>query len=240
MRTLFNDRVAGYLQLPYLASAARAPIQAILLHRKAERQLLLDRLFASLGPPATGSAENDLQPYAAEVSAPFLLGLVLEEMKEPGDYWRVIQRYRTDFAPLRRRIFRERQDWEGRPGAYLRNLLEPLAEVDARYTRTVDASAVVAGAVATAIRPDVAAAGAGVKLARLAFPTERLRLAYYKRFRPELHLLFSIAREAEALRAIDDRIADIWGKTWGAEDRQTLIQLAAMQAPSFAHLRSLA
>lgn len=51
MRTLFNDRLAGYLQVPYLASSFRAPIQSLLLARKAETQLLVDRIIASLGPP---------------------------------------------------------------------------------------------------------------------------------------------------------------------------------------------
>lgn len=240
MRTLFNDRIAGYIQLPYLASSSRAPIQGLLLRRKAERQLLADRLLASLGPSKIEPGQDELGPYAAEISAPFLLGLILEQMNSPDDYWTVVSSYRTQFGALRRRIVRERTDWEGRPGAYLRKLLEPLAELNPLYTRSVDASAVVAGAVATAIRPDLAAAGVGVKLARLVFPAERVRMKYYKRFRPELHLLFSVAREAESLRAVEDRIGHIWGKTWQASERETLMRLAAMQPPDFSRLRSLA
>ena len=45
-------------------------------------------------------------------------GLVLERMSNPSDYWQVIADYRNRFAPLRRRIAAERDQWDGRTGQY--------------------------------------------------------------------------------------------------------------------------
>lgn len=238
MRTLFNDRLAGFLRVPYLASSLRGPVHAVLLARKAERQLVADRLIAALGPPAADASDSG--PYMSEVSAPFLLGLVLERMQQPGDYWQVVAEYRKRFAPLRRRLLRDRDAWNGRAGPYLHSLLAPLAETNEVFRRSIDGAAIVTSTLASAIRPDVAAASAGVKLARLAFPAEHVRRAYYRCFRPELHLLLSVASEADALRSVEDRIEALWGKAWTRSDRDALARLAAVQPPDFARLRSLA
>lgn len=175
----------------------------------------------------------------AEVSAPFLLGVILEHMRTPADYWSVIADYRQRFEPLRRQVVRDREKWAGRSGQYLQKALAPLNSADVKYERSIDGTAIVASAVATAIRPDVLVAGAGIKLARAAFPAERVRRAFYRRFRPALHLLFSLADEAKELTAVHERIAAIWGRDWSRDEHDLLVRLATAQAPDFARLRSL-
>jgi hypothetical protein len=62
---------------------------------------------AALGPPEDIPVREHTDPYTAEVSAPFLLGLAMEKIITPRDYWPVVYTYREQFAPLRERVARD-------------------------------------------------------------------------------------------------------------------------------------
>lgn len=236
MRTLFNDSLAGYLSLSYLPSSIRAPIHAVVLGAKVERQLVVDSLIERIGP-RTVSANTSRSPYTGEFSAPFMLGLVLGRMESPGDFWRAVSDMREEFAPLRRRIAEDRDAWDGRRTQYVEDLMAPLVKVSEAADLTVEATAATAATVASA-------AGAGplgllaVKLARFGLPAP-VRRQYYKRFRPELHLFFSMASEAKSLRAVDTQLEEVFSMRLGKGDLDALEHYASLQPPAFAQLRDL-
>jgi hypothetical protein len=246
LRALFNDQLAGFLALPYLATSLRSPIQSLLIARKIETQRLVDHMLNAVGPPLR-SQEKDrtsTSPYMAECSAPFLLGIVLEKMRRPDDYWAVIREYRRRFAPLRERILLDRDKWQGRSGQYLEQFTKHLARRGSAWKEageaTIDTTAAIGTTAATALAPQFTLVGAGIKLLKLIHPADKLHSLFLKCFRPEVYLLFNLADEARQLRTVETNISRIWGTTWLRSDHDQLEALASSHPEPFARLRSLA
>lgn len=239
MRALFNDQFAGYLEIPYLASSLRTPVQDVILGRKMQGRLVADQLMATLGPPLAPPPLNDGSPYMAQVSAPFMLGLILEKMSTPSDYWRVVDEYRERFAPLRKKLRIDRDEWQDRPTEYIRDLLQPLGEAARSPGKTVDAAMIAVGFILTSPLQDPGFILPAIQMARLLTPVERLRRMYFKRFKPAIHLMFSVVDEARSLRTVDRQVASVWGREWTREEIKALEFIASRQAPDFSKLRSL-
>jgi len=133
MRLLFNDELAGFLGLPYLSSSFRSCIHSNLIAKKVEMRLLLDKLISSIGPRPP---EPDMDyPYASECSAPFLLGLILEQMERPDDFWSILGNYRRRFAPLRKKILEDKDKWIGGSSNYLRGFLGVFNDISEDFKR---------------------------------------------------------------------------------------------------------
>jgi hypothetical protein len=238
VRTLFNDALAGALGIPYMASALRGPIHWLLVYEKAKAQLLIDQLLARVGPPTMNddSAATASDPYLAELSLPFLLGLVLEKMKGPADYWPVVLDYRERFAPLRRRIALDRNEWSGRSAKYMERFLSELRGGSPRYEHAVRGVAGVGADVGTALTG--LPVGAGIKLVVTAL-AEPARRAWLKRRRPDVYLLMSLCDEARALRMAEENVRQIWGRSWDRAGREQLERLARGHPAQLTRLRNL-
>jgi len=118
---------------------------------KVETQLVADKLLARLGPPLVDSVQDG--PYAAELAAPFLLGVVPSRIKHPTEYWPAVAQLRVSFAPLRRRIAEEKDKWNGRSAGsistYLRNVNGYLPDSLEVAGETLTATATAVASVAT-------------------------------------------------------------------------------------------
>lgn len=239
MRALFNDRLAGELQVPYLASSLRTPIQSVLLARKVELNTAMDRLLSRLGPRVAKPRDQDSSTYMAPVSAPFALGLVLEKMSEPSDYWEVVCEYRERFSPLRKKLWDDRDEWDMRPDEYAKRFRKFSRKGAKAPEASVRGGLIVGGAVSTSLSSDPTHIIAAMELAGLLAPLETIRKFYYRIFRPVPHLLFSISDEAQALRTVHSRVAAVWDRTWSRDEVDTLQVMASMQDPDFSKLRWL-
>lgn len=240
MRTLVNHDLASRLGIPYLAASLRSPVQSLLIRKSHERQLVLDRLIQQLSPPYSKASDLSDVPYSIEYSAPFILALALERMREPDDYWKVIADYRKRFRPLRERLRRDREKWDGRAGPYVRRMLRrirPSDFLEQAGQATIDSSAVlVAGALGGIAGPSASLA---MKLLMLLNPAERVQMCYRRWFRPELYLLASLRDEAEQLRALDGRVQNIWKCRWGEEEYMELDLLRATNPAPFLRLGTI-
>lgn len=242
MRSLVNHELASRLGVPYLATSLRSPVQCLVIKENYERKLVLDRLVGALGPAPAGQAVTGSdEPYALEYSAPFILGLILQRMRLPGDYWEILAWYRQRFRPLRERLQRDREDWDGRAGPYVRQMLQHVT-LASRFAQegeqaAVDASAaLVAGALGGVAG---ASASLGMKLVSLLHPAERVRRCYHRWFRPELYLLTSLHSEAEGLRALDRQVESIWKCRWDPRHHRQLNMLRATSPAPFLRLGTL-
>lgn len=240
-RVLFNDKLAGFLGLPYLASSIRSCVHSQVIAKKVETRLLVDRLISSIGPrPAESYKEY---PYVPECSAPFLLGLVLEQMRTPRDFFPVLKTYRERFAPLRRKIWEDREMWTGGSGSYLEQFLKHLnggvSEYIKRTEDVIEGSASVATSLVTATKSDAGLAKLGIKLLRLLNPGEKIYHLYLKYFKPEVYLLFSLVNEAKRLHMAEERVRSIWGRSWTRKEHEQLEFLAASHPGEFLRLRKL-
>jgi hypothetical protein len=241
MRTMVNYELASRLGLPYLAASLRSPVQCLIIRENHQRQLLVDRLMQALGPsPAEPGAKSD-SPYAQEYSAPFILALVLERMRQPGDYWSIVAEYRARFRPLREFLQKDQATWDGRTAPYVRQMLQRVGAtsrlMDEGEKITVDAgAAMVAGALGGVAG---ASASLSMKLISLLKPTKHAQRCYYRWFRPELYLLTSLQSEAEKLRAIDTRVEKIWKCRWDQRHYRQLGMLRAGNPAPFLKLGEL-
>jgi hypothetical protein len=237
IRTLYNDAVAGALGIPYVSSSLRSPIHWLLIREKTEMRLLLDQLLSEVGPP-TVSEPDAMQenPYMAEFSAPFLLGLVLEKMATHNDYWPVVLDYRERFAPLRKRIAREREQWNGRSGAYLDRFLSEFRGASEQYGPRVRGVAGVGADVGVALTGLPVAVAIKLGVAALARPARR---EWLRRRRPDIYLLMSLSDEAKSLRMAEEQVRRIWGRSWDRAGREQLERLARGHPTGLARLRDL-
>jgi hypothetical protein len=239
MRVLFNDKLSGFLELPYLTSSFRSCIHSQLIARKVETRLLLDKLLSAFGSPDQDAKKAS--PYVSEVSAPFLLGLILENMETPKDFWSELYKYRERFAPLRKDVLENRDKWEGSSANYLAKFQPILNKELDRLYRTgddiIEAGISVGTKLATANATDFGLVGLGVKLLALLNPGEKLYKLTTKYFKPEVYLMFSLAHEAKQLRRVDERVFAIWGRRWTREELELLERLASSHPAEFLRLR---
>lgn len=242
MRSLVNHELASRLGVPYLATSLRSPVQCLIIKENHERQLVLDRLVGELGPaPARRAVTGSDESYALEYSAPFILGLILQRMRVPGDYWEILARYRQRFRPLRERLQKDREDWDGRVGPYVRRMLQHVTFAS-RLAQEGEQAAVDASATLVAVGlGGVAGASAslGMKLVSLLHPAERVQRCYHRWFRPELYLLTSLRSEAEGLRALDRQVESIWKCRWDQWHYRQLDMLRAASPAPFLRLGTL-
>ena len=226
-RTMFNDGLAAKLGVPSMAASLRAPIQAYLIETRLRRQMIMDRVIEELtGPDTVGRSRAGLADrtdlasiYAQDYAAPFVLGLILERMKRPADFWPLLAEYRERFRPLRRHILETREDWDGRTARYTRELLAKIGQASGTVTDArSDVIDTVAATVSPIAGPGGPAVSLGVKVLASLVPAEQLRRYYHRWFRPELYLLSSLRSEAQHLHAFDTRIKKIWGGEWETSD----------------------
>jgi len=241
IRALYNDILAGALGVPYLSTSLRAPVYAELLTRKLETQLLADKLLAGLGPPASQSVEPG--PYIAELSAPFLLGVVLSRIKQPGEYWSALGELRQSFAPLRKRIDEDRDQWEGRSNPYIANYLRHVSgyvpdgvEIAGK---TLTAAATAAASVATASPLGGALAKLAIKIVSSCKPAAHAYQWYLRRFRPDVNIVVELAEEAAKLRSIETEISRLWKAKWDRSQHDVLEKLSLVRPDAYSKLRQL-
>lgn len=240
MRTLVNYELAGRLSVPYLAASFRAPIQSVIIRENHLRQMTVDRLMQELGPAAAKRGAEE-EPYAREYSAPFIFGLVLERMRRPEDYWEVVADYRERFRPLRERLRRDQDSWDGRVGPYVSQLLRsagvmPQALIQGEGVLIDAGAAAVAGALGGFFG---AQASLAMKLVALASPADHALRCYRRWFRPELYLLASLRKEAELLRTLDSRVEAIWKVRWTSVQYRELEALCSTNPSPFLRLGAL-
>jgi hypothetical protein len=241
MRTMVNYELASRLGIPYMAAAFRCPVQSLIIRENHERQIVMARLMQKLGPHAARPVGSSDEPYVLEYSAPFVLGLIMEHMQKPGDYWELVADYRSRFSPLRERLRRDRENWDGRAGPYVRQMLKHIGGsadfVEHGEQDIVDASAaLVSVALGGVAGPSVTLA---MKLISLLFPANKVRRCYYRWFRPELYLLTSLRNEAERLRAMDQRVKSIWKCRWDESCYRQFDMLRAANPAPFLRLGEL-
>jgi hypothetical protein len=241
MRTLVNYELAGKLSVPYLAASFRAPIQSLIIRENYLRQMTVDRLMQEIGPAAAERDDGKREPYAREYSAPFLFALVLERMGRPEDYWEVVADYRERFRPLRERLRRDRDSWDGRVGPYVNRLLRsagvtPQALLQGEGVLIDAGAAAVAGALGGFFG---AQASLAMKLVALASPAGHALRCYRRWFRPELYLLASLRKEAELLRTLDSRVEAIWKTRWASVEYRELEALCSTNPSPFLRFGAL-
>lgn len=242
---LFNDSLAGALNLPYLTSSFRNCVYSKVLGHKIrgpladaddevfKRPHVLDVVMARNAPKNfSPSARRSL--YTDYFTAPFLLGLVLMKMKKPEDYWDVLRKYRDQLAPLRKRILRDKDKWEGREENYARELMKPLTDLRggkrvgaADLAEDVESSLTLASPFPSSDNSKVSLVSLGVKLVKLLKPHA------FKFYRRELYVLNNLADEAKALRALELTVKRIWGQTWGPGGAALLKHLASTDTREF-------
>jgi len=243
---LFNDSLAGALNLPYMTSSFRNCVYSELLKRKIrgpladaeeefKRPHVLDVVLSKNAPANYQAKKKSL--YTDYFSAPFLLGLVLEKMNKPEDYWRVLSEYRKELAPLRKKILKDKDKWEGREVGYAKELLEPLAELRKdKKLRSEDLAEVVESS-ATFALPLPSLDENKVNLVSLALKLKKLIKPYALKFyKPELYVLNNLADEAKSLKALEVTIKRIWGDTWKAGSSSILNHFATIDTRMFIRL----
>ncbi len=237
-RLIFNDHLAGFLNLPYLCSSFRACVHAKLIKQKVIYREEIDTLLSLIGPPL--EAKRPTPPQMAELSAPFLLGLILRQMEKPKDFWSVVRDYRNRFAPLRKDL---RESQHQSSSAYLSKFrevinkdLSSLVKKGDDVIEAIVATGVVFGG-ATVL--DRALINLGLKFLKLFDPTEKLYKTTLKLFKPEIYLLFSLSDEATHLRRVENQVKAIWGKGWSRKEHELLEKLALSYPAQFLNLRDL-
>ncbi len=241
VRALYNDNIAGMLGIPYLCTSLRSPIYSELLSLKLETQLLADKLLAGIGPPIASDVSSG--PYTAEVAAPFLLGIILSRIEHPGEYWHAVALLRKSFAPLRKRLAEEREQWNGRTGGYVANYLKHISNYLPDEVRIAEQTLT---ATATAVASITTASPVGGGLAKLAIqmmsalkPAEYAYRWYLKRFRPDIAVVVELAQEARMLRSVESELERLWGSAWGREEHDVLETLALVRPEAFSKLRNV-
>jgi hypothetical protein len=241
MRALFNDNLAGLLHVPYVPTSLRSPIYTELLRSKLEVQLLADKLLAALGPPILHELKPG--PYAAELSAPFLLGILLSRITKPEDFWPALLELRQQLAPLRERLRLDRHDWHGRSANYLAEYLKHLKG----YTppsvqfagQVVSGTATLGASVATASPLGGGAAKLLIKLVEALKPAEKAYQIYLRRFKPHVHVLVELDKEARALRSAETDIERLWKSSWTRHDHDVLEALSLSRPEMYSRLRQV-
>jgi hypothetical protein len=238
IRTLFNDRVASMLGVPYVAASMRSPVHALLLSQKIKTQHLADRLLSQIGPPTLEAPSTTA--YVNELSVPFLLGIAFTRMKTPSDYWAVVQELRDSFAPLRARIAADREEWQGRSGVYLSEYLKHLKDYMPPGLRIAQEAATGTSALAAAVSP----VGGGlvdlaVKMACALKTTEKAYHWYLKHFKPHIYVVVEMATEAKSLRAVENEVERLWSSQWTRRDHDQLERLSVSRPEVFSRLRKL-
>lgn len=244
---LFNDALAGALNLPYMTSSFRNGVYSKVLNRKIrgpladaeeefKRPHILD-VVLSKNAPANYQTIGKKSLYTDYFSAPFLLGLILEKMNKPEDYWKVLSKYRKDLAPLRKKILKDKDKWEGREAGYAKELLQPLVELrkDKKpgmddLSDVVESSATFALALPSLDDNKVNLVSLGLKLKKLIKP---YALKFY---RPDLYVLNNLADEARSLKALEVTIKRIWGSSWQAGSSSMLEHFASIDTRMFIRL----
>jgi len=241
MRALFNDRLANMLGIPYLSSSFKSSIHSLILKYKVETRHILDRIIYSIS--SSENIEND-HSYCSQYSAPFLLGLILEQMKEPYDYWEKLYYYRQKFSPLRKKILQDRDNWSGKPTEYLAQYLKFIDEINSgispefdRSKNRINAGAAIGSTICTVSPVELKLVGVGIKLLQVMIPTKQIHNFYLKHRKPAVYLFVEMAEEARHLRMVENHISRIWGKTWSREFHEQLKEFSDTSHHQFQKLR---
>jgi hypothetical protein len=233
VRAEFNDRVAAGLNLPYLASSVRlAPASELV--RSHNKMLKALRRAAAVGTPG-------LEPTpASSYLAPFLLGVVLDEMDSPGEFGAKLGELRDEFSGFREwiRYHPDRKDWHEQPQSLYADFPKKLAEtLSPTATRGKTTIATIQGAASfTPAKPAVDAAANVVKAARES-PAVARRLA--RAFRPEVYTLLSVSADASQMPVFDAQIRRIWGGGLRVEDEDALKEIAGFKGDELLTPRAL-
>lgn len=225
MRVIFNDRLSGFLGIPYLSSSIKSCIHSTIIRKKMETQIIIDRLITEIQSDVEDNKTDS--PYLTEYSAPFLLGLLLEKMDTPNDYWKVMFEYREKFSPLRKKILADRENWKGKSGQYLKGYQKYINEfsksISKNESKSVKISTTVCSTLSVITPPELRIIGLGIKIFEMLNPGKIALRYYLEWFKPEVYLLVNLADEASQLEAVESKISEIWNKSWTRKDHDQLV-----------------
>ena len=230
VRTAFLDQVASHLHVPYICSSLRAPVHWCLLSEKVRFQQIADRLLFRLS-----QADNKIEhvaPYIAEFSAPYLLGIAMNNAKNPQEVFENLLVLREKCNPIRKELANSMSDWDGRENDYLQQKFGRCFDSNGSSELTPSSQNTSASFIfafnlhSLGLVPTLQA---GLKLDRASRSlglTKRYLMKWYK---PELYAAFSLKDEALALRSIHNRVKAIWNVDWGRGELDFLERLSVSQ-----------
>jgi hypothetical protein len=232
VRAEYNDRVADALGVAYLPSSVRLAPGSLLRQSKVAMLNALRQLNRSVTP---GVAPT---PYST-FEAPFLLGVLLEEMGSLDDFSAGLAQLRSRFDGFRSWMAAHpgRPDWDEHP----RELYD---EVPARVAgalpgaplgSTLSFAAGVGGKV-PGVGPPVELAAEVAKRVRDTGPGARL-IAWL--FRRKIHPLVSVAEEAKQIRTLRGQIRRLWGRELAIGDEDVLSEIAASESDELLKPRAI-
>jgi len=239
-RTFFNDRLAGLINEPYWASSFRAPVTSRILREKAETRAALDRLFASIGPRSEHGPNHG--PYVRRVALPPLTAIVLTRITSLDEFWPAVEDLRSEFAPFRDVVRRDRQDLPANPSQlvdrYARHLSTAGQSLDTRRRHEATVGEVAGQGIAVAASSAALSPPLAAVLVKLVATLGGgpLRDAFLRLTRPDLHVIANIAAEAGQLVDVGSQLERLWGRAWSRERHEQLERLAAAQPQRFLHL----
>jgi hypothetical protein len=233
VRAVFNDRVAGALQLPYLASSVRLPVSQELIRSHAELLLMLRRVLGH--KPADGAAQPGPFTPPEPMYAPLMLGVLLDRAAKAGGGASVMDRLvelREEMSDVRKflRDHPDRGDWHEDP----RKLLNELSgRLNADLKKSGVAKAQKAALTATAGATGLAfgpAASLAVKVLQVLLPEDAAATAARRMFQCEIFLLSDITQEAAQIATVDAQVDKVWGQPMDKATRKMLNRIAHLNA----------
>jgi hypothetical protein len=233
VRAAFNDRVAGALQLPYLASSVRLPVSRELIRSHRELLFMLRRVLGH--QPGGGATEAGPFTPPEPMYAPLMLGVLLDCASKAGSGGSVMDclaslRERMSDVRAFLRDHPERADWHERPQALLR---EVSGRLNADLKKTGVAKAQNASLVATEGATGLLfgpIASLAVKVLQALLPKDAAANAARQIFRREILLLSDVTREATQIATVEAQIEKVWGRPMDSATRKTLDRIANLNA----------
>lgn len=206
-RAVYNDRVAGALGVPYLASSVRVAAANVMIGQRHDMLMLLRRVFAEsthVAPEAEQFASYE------PVRAPPVLAVLLERMRKHGGLEGLpaaLTELRDESEPLRKAL-REHPDqlqWRHRPqGLFDAALPKPRSAASRRAQEaTMLATQAAAGAGAGPV------AAMATRSVQAALPADEGRDKIQKLLRPRLYIIPDLAKEAARMNTLSGQIEAI-------------------------------
>jgi hypothetical protein len=225
VRAEFNDRVAGALSLPYLASSMRlAPASEMVRSRSA--------LLNALRRAARAAAPSKPPRGSSTFAAPFLLGVVLNEMSDRDDFATVLGQLRDAFSDVRDRLREDpnRTSWDREPQKLYQefpSLLESALSPGSRRHGQVRMSLVKA---AIGAIPGVGSFSNPAFEVGMAIRDSPEAARAKARLRADVFALLDFSDQAAQVRTLRTQIGDIWGTPVDDEDDDVLKQISEFDA----------
>ncbi|MFI7148058.1 hypothetical protein ACIBO2_24365 [Nonomuraea sp. NPDC050022] len=215
VRTMFNSQLASELGLPYIASSMRTPIVEVIANMSRRLELLVLDVLLPKMQPSTNSTPSNSGAVAREWRSPFIFGLVLNRMKRPEDFLPVVRDLRAEFAPVRKRLRKDREKWVGNAANYAERVLRELDRdiakaITAGADQSLDQSVRFQSANLNTITPALTPVAFVVAAVAKSTWSPIREHAFRRWLRPELFILGRARRQAMQLLSLNNRIKSIW------------------------------